>query len=333
MEREVQLAFFIHKTFDMKRILIALFALTITASLFAQDKTVQELKSESNREIKKDPNDTIPKTWKKGGLYNLNFNQAALSNWSAGGDKSSLSLSTFLHAYAFYQKGKNSWDNTLDLAYGVVSTTSLGTRKSDDRIDLVSKYGYDIGKKWYIGGLFNFRSQFAKGYNYPTDTSRVLTSNFLAPAYILLSPGIDYKPNDNFSFFISPATARWVVVNNDSLAAIGAFGVDSGKHSRFEFGAFASINFQHKIGANSFYTTKLDMFSNYLHNPQNISLYWTNILAVKIAKLLSMSLTVNMIYDNDVKTVKTDKATGISSAGGPKPQIQEVMGIGLAYKF
>ena len=166
---------------------------------------MQDLKAAASREIKKDPNDTIPKVWKKGGIYNLTFNQAALSNWSAGGDKSSLSLSTFLHTFAFYQKGKHSWDNTLDLAYGMVSTTSLGMRKSDDRIDLVSKYGYDIGKKWYISGLFNFRSQFAKGFNYPNDTTKVLTSNFLAPAYILLSPGMDYKPNDNFSFFISPA--------------------------------------------------------------------------------------------------------------------------------
>jgi hypothetical protein len=144
---------------------------------------------------------------------------------------------------------------------------------------------------------------------------------------------MDYKPNDNFSFFISHATARWVIVNNDSLAAVASYGVDSGKNSRFEFGAFVSVNYKVKIGANSLYQTKLDLFSNYLHNPQNISLYWTNILAVKISKLVSMSLAVNVIYDNDIKSVKTDKVTGLSTSGGPKPQIQEVMGIGLAYKF
>src|SRR5579863_8196573 len=173
----------------MKKIFVSLATILFVMNLFAQDKTVQNLKNESNREIKKDPNDTIPKTWKKGGLFNLNFNQAALSNWSAGGDKSSLSLSTFLNAYAYYKKGKNSWDNTVDLAYGFVNTTSLGTRKSDDRIDLLSKYGYEIGKNWYAGILFNFRSQFAKGYAYPTDLPKELTSDFLSPAYVLLSPG------------------------------------------------------------------------------------------------------------------------------------------------
>ncbi len=312
----------------MKKIFVSLLIILFAMNLSAQDKTVQELKTEASKEIKKDPNDTIPKTWKVGGLYSLNFNQAALSNWSAGGDKSSISLATFLDIYAFYKKGKHAWDNTLSLAYGMVNTTSLGTRKSDDRIDLLSKYGYDIGKHWYISGLFNFRSQFAKGYSYPTDLPKVVTSDFLAPAYVLLSPGMNYKPNEDFSFFISPATARWVIVKNDSLASVGAFGVDSGKNSRFEFGAFASISYNKKISSSTIYTGRLDLFSNYLHNPQNISIYLTNVLAVKITKLLSMSLTVNVIYDNDIKSVNDD-----GTPGGPKPQIQELFGVGLAYKF
>ncbi len=216
----------------MKKIFLGVMVLLIVTSTEAQDKTVQELKAEASKEIKKDPNDTIPKVWKKGGLVSLTFNQAALSNWAAGGENSSVSLNAASYGYAFYKKGKHAWDNTLDLAYGFVSTTSQGTRKTDDRIDLLSKYGYDIGRKWYLSALFNFRTQFSKGYNYPDNNSKVLISDFLSPAYILLSPGLDYKPNDNFSFFVSPVTARWVVVKNDSLSAVGSFGVDSGKMSR-----------------------------------------------------------------------------------------------------
>jgi hypothetical protein len=297
-------------------------------ALKSQDKTVQELKNEASRTITKDPGDTIPKIWKIGGLYNLNFNQAALSNWAAGGDKSSISLATFLNAYAFYKKGNNAWDNTLDVAYGFVNTTSLGTRKSDDRIDLLSKYGYDLVKSWYISGLFNFRSQFAKGYAYQSDGSKVLTSDALAPAYVLLSLGMNYKPNDNFSVFLSPSTARWVIVNNDSLASVAAFGVDSGKNVRFEFGAYASVNYMKKISASATYTGRLDLFANYLHNPQDISVYMVNVLAVKVTKIISMCLTFNLIYDNDIKSVNSD-----GTAGGPRPQIQELMGIGVAIKF
>jgi Protein of unknown function (DUF3078) len=308
--------------------LIALLTVLGTSFLRAQDKTVQELKSEAGRTISKNPKDTVSQVWKTGGLVNLTFNQAALSNWSAGGDKSAISLSSLLSIYAFYLKGKNSWDNSLDLAYGFVNTTSLGNRKSDDRIDLVSKYGYDLGKKWFLSALFNFRSQFSAGYNYPGNNTKVLTSDFLAPAYVLQSVGMDYKPNDAFSLFLSPATAREVIVNNDSLASVAAFGVDSGKNFRFEFGAFASINYTANLSKTAVYKTKLDLFSNYLHNPQNVSIYWTNILAVKVTRLISMDLSVDLIYDNDIKSVKAD-----GTAGGPLPQIKEVMGIGMSYKF
>src|SRR5437899_8513505 len=97
---------------------LLLVVLTVGSISFSQAQNqIRGLRDESGRTITKDPADTIPMTWKTGGLYNLNFNQAALSNWAAGGDKSSLSLSTLLSLYAFYKDGRRSWDNTLDLAY------------------------------------------------------------------------------------------------------------------------------------------------------------------------------------------------------------------------
>src|SRR5580693_5047206 len=112
---------------SMKSIWLVIVSFLFIFSLKAQDKTVQELKSEASKTITKDPNDTIPKIWKTGGLLSLTFNQSALSNWSAGGDKSSLSFEAGFNAYAFYKKEKNAWDNTINLAYGLVNTTSLGT--------------------------------------------------------------------------------------------------------------------------------------------------------------------------------------------------------------
>jgi hypothetical protein len=310
--------------------LIVFLLLTITTAntSFAQNEG-QKLKDAVNgATVTKDPHDTTKMTWKTGGLINLTFNQAALSNWAAGGDKSAISLSSLLSLYAFYLDGRRSWDNTLTLAYGMTNTTSLGTRKTDDRIDLVSKYGYDLGHKWYLSGLFNFRSQFANGYAYPTETTQKLTSAFLAPAYVLLSLGMNYKPNQNFSVFLSPATIREVIVKNDSLAAQGAFGVDSGKTSRFEFGAFASVNYIGNISKTTVYTGRLDLFSNYLHNPQDISVYMTNIMAVKVASVLSINFSLTLVYDNEIHTVKED-----GTFGGPALQLQEILGIGLAYKF
>lgn len=312
----------------MKPILILILFVMLGDSLPAQDHSPMALKKAADLNSAKNPADTGTRIWKAGGHYNLNFNQTALSNWSAGGDNSALALSSLLDAYAFYKKNRHAWDNTLDLAYGEVATSSLGTRKSDDRIDLVSKYGYKIGKSWYLSGLFNFRSQFARGYSYPATGKKVLVSSFLAPAYILGSAGLNYQPNDQFSLFLSPATARWTLVSSDSLAAEGAFGVDSGRHALFEFGAFASLSLVHKIGLAAQYQGKLDLFSNYLKDPQDIVVYWTNILSVQVSKLLTMSLTLNLVYDNNIRTVNSD-----GSPGGPKVQLQELIGIGFAYTF
>ena len=295
----------------------------------AQDATVKDMKDASGKTITKDPNDTIPKIWKKGGLISVNVNQGALSNWAAGGDKSSLSIASFINLYAFYKKDKTIWDNSLDLAYGMVNTTSLGTRKSDDRIDFLSKYGYQISpKNWYAGALFNFRTQFTEGYNYPEGNPKVKTSNIFAPAYILLSPNITYQPSANFSVSVSPATARWTIVSDDYLSSIGAFGVDPGKKARTEFGAFASASYKTKLSETASYQGRLDLFSNYLHNPQNIDIYLTNILLVKVTKLINVSLSLDLIYDDDVNSIDKD-----GNIRGAKPQLKEMMGIGLAYRF
>src|SRR5450432_3643968 len=91
----------------------------------AQDKTAQELKDAAKKTISKDPNDTIPKTWKLGGLFNFTFGQTSLSNWAAGGDNLQLNINVVLNLHAFYAKGRNAWDNTLDLGLGYIKTTSL----------------------------------------------------------------------------------------------------------------------------------------------------------------------------------------------------------------
>lgn len=313
----------------MKIVLLILsIFLMVQQPSWAQDQTVKQLQADANKTISKDASDTSRKLWKTGGLLNLNLNQGALKNWAAGGDKSSLSIASLLALHAYYKNGKHQWDNSLELAYGFINTTSLGSRKADDRIDLVSKYGYALNKQWYLSALFNLRSQFSKGYSYPANNSKVLTSDFFAPGYILLSPGISYQPGKNFSVFLSPVTARWVIVSNDSLSAAGAYGVDPGKKSKVEIGAFASAVYKADLSKTASFQGRLDLFSNYQHDPQDIDIYWTNMLLVKVTKIITMNLNLDMIYDNDIKTVKGD-----GSIGGASLQLKELMGIGLAVKF
>ena len=128
------------------RLTFLISCIAICNASFAQDPTVKDLQGNATKEIKKEKIDS-GKTWKTGGLFNLNFGQGSQSNWSAGGDDFSLTINSYLGFYAFYKKGRYSWDNTLDMNYGFLNTTSLGSRKNDDRIDLLSKVGYELVPK------------------------------------------------------------------------------------------------------------------------------------------------------------------------------------------
>jgi hypothetical protein len=310
---------------QLKKSSIIAALLLVAATLQAQDKTVSDLKKEAGKTIAKDASDTTVKTWKKGGLLGLNLAQTSLSNWAAGGDEFSLSLNSLINLYAFYKKGRSSWDNNFDFNLGYIKTTSLGSRKNDDRIDLLSKYGYAVTSKWNVSGLFNFRSQLFKGYSYNNNV-KTLSSAFLSPAYIILGAGMDYKPNDHFSVFISPATARLTIVKDDSLSARGMYGVKPGEHHHMEFGAFLSAGYLKDLNKIVSYKGRLDLFSNYGHNPQNVDLYMSNIFAAKLSKWLTANWNFDLVYDDDTRLFG-------KNGNSPALQVKSLIGVGLLVKF
>ncbi len=95
-------------------------------------------------------------------MASLTFNQVSLTNWAAGG-QSSISGNVFFNLFANYKDEKQTWDNTLDLGYGLIRNNSQPFVKSDDRIELNSKYVRNINEDWYYSGLLNFITQFAPG--------------------------------------------------------------------------------------------------------------------------------------------------------------------------
>ncbi|MFM1857984.1 MAG: hypothetical protein RLZ05_1044 [Bacteroidota bacterium] len=291
----------------------------------AQDASIRKLQAESLRPVKKYVPDSLIKKWKSGGNYTLTIGQGTLSNWAAGGDQFSLTINTILQLYSYYRKGRNSWDNTLDIFFGYINTTSLGSRKNDDRFDLISKYGYSLNKKINLATLFNVRSQFIRGYTYPNNV-KTFASSFLSPAYIIFSQGLDFRPNKQISVFFSPITARWVVVSNPVLSARGEYGVKAGTNSIGQFGAFGTVTIEKNFNKKVLYKSRLDLFSNYQRKPQNVDLFITNVLTTKIGKNLAFNWNVDLIYDDDVRLFGPRKSS-------PGLQAKSIIGIGLQVKF
>jgi hypothetical protein len=254
-----------------------------------------------------------------------------LSNWAAGG-KSSASGTFLVNLFGNYQKDKISWENSLDLGYGLLKEEDSKVVKSDDKIDLNSKFGYKATEKLYYSVLFNFKSQFANGYDYNNDENTVI-SRFLAPAYITMALGLDYKPSEHFSLFFSPLTGKLTLVTDKTLSDAGAFGVDKGSNSRWELGAFVKTTMKYEVVKNVSLESKFDIFSNYLDQPRNMDIYWDVMINMKINDYLSANLITNLIYDNDIKFDIDNDGDGIVDESGPKVQFKELFGIGLNVKF
>ncbi len=267
--------------------------------------------------------------WKKGGMASLSFSQTSLSSWSGGGDNA-ISTNAQLNLFANYTKAKNAWDNTLNLEYGLLKQGDEGTRKSIDKIDFVTKYGHQASKRWYYSALLDFKTQFAKGYNYGKNEGDPdqKVSNFMAPAYLLLSLGMDYKPNEIFSAYLSPVTGKTTFVNDEDLSDAGAFGVDPGDKIRYEFGALAKLTLKKTVAKNVDLKSTLDLFTAYSESFGNIDVNWDLKIDMKVNKFLTASINTTLVYDDDVQYVDKE---GVNR--GVKVQFKEVLGIGLSYKF
>lgn len=267
--------------------------------------------------------------WKKGGMISISFSQTSLTNWSGGGDNA-ISTNSQLNLFANYNKGKNSWENKLNLEYGLVKQGDEGVRKSIDKLEYFTKYGYKNGGHWFYTALFDFKTQFAKGYNYSSEegVDDVKISNFLAPAYMNLSVGMDYKPSDVFSAYISPVTGKMTVVNDDDLSDKGAFGVDPGDKFRSEFGAYSKLSLNKDIMENVNLKSTLDLFTSYSDSFGNIDVTWEVLLNMKINSFLTATVNTSLVYDDDIDYYDVE-----GNNRGPRIQFKEIVGVGLAYKF
>jgi hypothetical protein len=297
----------------MKKIIFLLISFSIAFGTMAQDAAVDSTKN-----------------WKTGGSGSLMINQLTLTNWAAGGESFSLSANGLFNLFANYKKDKVTWDNTLDIAYGSIwqgkdEEGNNDIRKTDDRIELTSKYGQYAFKHWYYSGLLSFKTQIGDGFKYPNDSVRI--SSFLAPGYLTIAIGMDYKPSDNFSMLISPLTGKTTFVMAQELADAGVFGVDAGENIRFEFGGYAKFMYKRDLGKNINFQTKLDLFSNYLTDTQWVDINWEVLMAMKINKYISVNINTLLIYDHDIMIADDN---GVKK---DRVQFKELVGVGFSYKF
>ncbi len=273
---------------------------------------------------------TSDTTWRIAGENTLLLNQSSFSNWAAGGVNSFAANLIFNYDFN-YKKDKWSWDNKVIAAYGLTKQKTIGWRKNDDRLILNSLLGYQAAERWLYTFYANFETQFADGYLYNDDNVGTLFSGFFAPARLNFGPGFAYKESDNFRFNLSPAAARFIFVNNESLAP--NFGLDPGASSRFEFGASFDAYYKVDLMENISVENILKLYSNYLEDPQNVDVDYTLNLFMKVNDYISVNGGVQLIYDDNTLIPRQENGVLVPDSERPALQVRQVFGVGLTYKF
>jgi len=300
------------------------------AAIKAANKTVTDASGSLKPYQKFSNNDSI--RWIFGGDGSLLFKASSFSD-----REDQISMNPVLNMFLNYKKENSTYENYWTFAYGFLKTGERKAVKNDDRMFYTSKLGYQIRPKLFYTATLMARTQFAAGYK--SDTIRI--SDFLAPAFLFASVGLDYRPTKSFSLVISPLMGKTTFVNSSDMTILSNAGMvktekdETGEdiriplRTRHEFGggALLSLNgnlFNNKVKFNS----QVDLFSNYVNKPENVDVYWTLQTKILLYKNISTDLRFELKYDDDQKSINDDGSIGV-----PKVQVKNFLGLGLFYQF
>ncbi len=264
--------------------------------------------------------------WKIGGTGSINLSEGVLSNWAKGGE-SSIATLWLLNSYANYHKKNNQWSNLFRMKYGLLQSGKKGIRKNEDSWELDSKYGLKASKKWYYSAAMNIKSQFFKGYNYPNDS--VVVSQIMAPGYIHLSLGMDYRPNKKVSVLMSPLTLKSTMVLDTSMIDPTRYGLEKGKKSRNDMGAYLKSYMRYDFTKDMYLSSRLNIFLQYTHMTANFD--WEVNYALKLGPFFNINVYTHLLFDDTRFPVYDESGNKISTTR--KMQFKQLLNIGFIYRF
>jgi len=271
------------------------------------------------------------------------FSQSALSNWVKGGENSVSSLLD-ITGYADYNNKplKISSSNFARIKLGFLKSGANDVRKNVDLIETNSKFNHKAFGKFDFSAIMLFKTQLAPGNSYLKINNRdtaILVSKFFNPATLTVGLGLDYKPNKKTSINFSPLSYKGTYVTDTTNIDQTKYGIPKNKKSLNEPGASFMISHEFKPAKNVTITNRLQLFTNYIHNPMNIDVDWEMIGVFNLNWFTDIRFNAHLIFDDDTKTVELDddKKPVLRPDGTPKKtarvQFKEMLGLSLVFKF
>ena len=252
--------------------------------------------------------------WKKVGTFSFLVNQSSFDNWIAGG-VSNISGAIGVNYDFNYSKANWSWDNKIIVAFGITKIKAQDIQKSNDRLEWNSVLGKKAKGNWNYSLFLNFKTQFTDDLNSETKGP----TRILSPGYLQVGPGMLWKKSDDLKVNIAAATSKLIVVDKElTLPDDAYFGVEEGNSVRYELGASIGAYYKFTLMENITMENILNMYSDYLEDPQNVDFDYTINIVMGINKYFSTNLVFQAIYDDNA-------FQGL--------QTRQMIGLGINYRF
>lgn len=282
------------------------------------------------------------------------FSQSALSNWVKGGENS-VSTALDITGYADFKHPelKLSSSNFARMKLGFMASGGEDIRKNLDLLETNSKVNHKAFGKFDFSAIMLFKTQVAVGKTYKKDKvtdieTETVVSKFFNPAVLTVGFGLDYKPNKETSINFSPLSYKGTFVpaggkiTADSLLPgkidQTRYGIEPGKTSKHEPGASFMISRISRPMKNVTLTNRLQLFTNYINNPQNIDVDWELIAVYNLNWFTDLRLNTHLIFDDDTKTTVLEGGAPVKLEDGTdkktaRIQFKELFGVSLMFKF
>ena len=252
--------------------------------------------------------------WAKVGTFSFLVNQSSFDNWIAGG-VSNISGAIGVNYDFNYSKAKWSWDNKIIVAFGITKIKAQDIQKSNDRLEWNSVLGKKAKGIWNYSLFLNFKTQFTDDLNSETKGP----TRILSPGYLQVGPGMLWRKSNNLKVNMAVATSKLIVVDKElTLPDNAYFGVEEGSSVRYELGASIGAYYKFTLMENITMENILNMYSDYLEDPQNVDFDYTINIVMGINKYFSTNLAFQAIYDDNA-------FQGL--------QTRQMIGLGINYSF
>lgn len=270
-----------------------------------------------------------PVLWTYGATSQFNLSQGYISYWAKGGESAITGLLDLNGFVNYNNKSKKiNWTNTLRQKYGLMYSKSKNVQKNTDLLEYTSKFGQKAFGRFDVSSKMVFKSQLTKGYKYPNDS--VVVSRFFNPANLVVSVGIDYKPNKKTSIDFSPLTYKGTFVLDTANIKQTNYGVAADKRSRHEPGASVYLNHKFSPFEDVTMENKLNVFTNYTEFG-TLDIDWEMTLSAEINWFTTVNINTHLIYDDDVVFDVPTEGGGTKKQS--KVQFKELLSFGFKFTF